>query len=665
MSSSSSPRPLLYPAFIIWSFQMEMWWVGFLMGLLFELPRFVAFRLEIHLRDFERLWNLTAVLFLMVVLYLLLADRGMGVAGSLMGQGDTVASEAQRDGILRISTTALTFLHGMPFILMPFALAHAWSSATTLPWSTFSLYEQARVRREPLVPPPAWAVQPMHPGTAYQGVLLFAAVTLPDPGDWFMPLWSAIVLLALWPTRNRHFGAASWAAVVAVVAVVAWLTPMSHSMSRRAWDFFEQGLQGSYDVGTVEFQRRTTAFGTIGRLQQSSRILLRGEYPPGQPPGLLLEASFNRFYGTMWESSLRTWQAIQVAVGPLDPHRLTITRPTEHGLAAVVVGQEERRIVTLAPLTIEGNGLGSLRLQDGPSLLVYQVAPGGEALPPPGKDDLSFEEVPSEDEAAARQVFGELTSPLVPALTAWFEEHCRYSLDLEPPPAGTTPMADFLLQRHRGHCEYFAAATVLILRAGGIPARYAVGFVPEAAEGSWVARGRNAHAWALAWIDGRWQTVDATPPDWRGETKASWWDSVTDHGAWLMYRYDRWRAEGGNWRLVVLVVGILVLGWIGWRQVRGSQWLRARRQVAPPLVIPGLDSELLPLIKTLEERHGPRPSGVSLRAWLGERGYATVDMLEALRLHERLRFDPQGLSAAERQHLEGLAKRLHLEVKSG
>lgn len=182
MSSSSSPRPLLYPAFIIWSFQMEMWWVGFLMGLLFELPRFVAFRLEIHQRDFERLWNLTAVLFLMVVLYLLLADRGMGVAGSLMGQGDTVASEAQRDGILRISTTALTFLHGMPFILMPFALAHAWSSATTLPWSTFSLYEQARVRREPLVPPPAWAVQPMHPGTAYQGVLLFAAVTLPDPG---------------------------------------------------------------------------------------------------------------------------------------------------------------------------------------------------------------------------------------------------------------------------------------------------------------------------------------------------------------------------------------------------------------------------------------------------------------------------------------------------
>ena len=40
-----------------------------------------------------------------------------------------------------------------------------------------------------------------------------------------------------------------------------------------------------------------------------------------------------------------------------------------------------------------------------------------------------------------------------------------------------TPLARFLLRTRSGHCEYFATATVLLLRQLGIPARYAVGYV--------------------------------------------------------------------------------------------------------------------------------------------------------------------------------------------
>ena len=53
-----------------------------------------------------------------------------------------------------------------------------------------------------------------------------------------------------------------------------------------------------------------------------------------------------------------------------------------------------------------------------------------------------------------------------------------------------------------GHCEYFATATVLLLREVGVRARYVTGYaVPESArEGdNYIIRERHAHAWALVY----------------------------------------------------------------------------------------------------------------------------------------------------------------------
>src|SRR6185503_17848134 len=52
-----------------------------------------------------------------------------------------------------------------------------------------------------------------------------------------------------------------------------------------------------------------------------------------------------------------------------------------------------------------------------------------------------------------------------------------YSTWREKPAAeGVTPLGDFMRNARSGHCEYFAAATTLLLSAAGIPARYATGF---------------------------------------------------------------------------------------------------------------------------------------------------------------------------------------------
>ena len=101
-------------------------------------------------------------------------------------------------------------------------------------------------------------------------------------------------------------------------------------------------------------------------------------------------------------------------------------------------------------------------------------------------------------------------------MIAWLRSGHSYTTRPPERPAGVDPVDDFLFSQPAGHCEFFASATVLLLRAAGVPARYVTGF--RGGEwnsiGGYVAvRGERAHAWAEAFVAGAgWTRVDATPP---------------------------------------------------------------------------------------------------------------------------------------------------------
>jgi hypothetical protein len=124
--------------------------------------------------------------------------------------------------------------------------------------------------------------------------------------------------------------------------------------------------------------------------------------------------------------------------------------------------------------------------------------------------------------------------PRIPALArAWtagatteleraraIERHLRrdfgYTLQL-PSHEIADPLAYFLFDRRKGHCEYFASAMTVMLRTAGIPARLATGFqsgVYNPMTELWLVRASDAHTWVEAWIPGHgWSTFDPTPPD--------------------------------------------------------------------------------------------------------------------------------------------------------
>jgi hypothetical protein len=90
-----------------------------------------------------------------------------------------------------------------------------------------------------------------------------------------------------------------------------------------------------------------------------------------------------------------------------------------------------------------------------------------------------------------------------------------YSLDTSAKNPKLDPVEDFVLNRKAGHCEYFASALALMVRAVGVPARMVSGFkggTVNTISGAYEVEQRHAHVWVEALIGGdRWLTVDPTP----------------------------------------------------------------------------------------------------------------------------------------------------------
>lgn len=103
------------------------------------------------------------------------------------------------------------------------------------------------------------------------------------------------------------------------------------------------------------------------------------------------------------------------------------------------------------------------------------------------------------------------------ATAAAAEQHLRqgftYTLVPEPDTRGQ-PLSTFLFDSHKGHCEYYATALAVLLRAEGVPARVVNGFYggePNPLGGFLTVRQSDAHSWVEAWIGGSWVRLDATP----------------------------------------------------------------------------------------------------------------------------------------------------------
>ena len=99
------------------------------------------------------------------------------------------------------------------------------------------------------------------------------------------------------------------------------------------------------------------------------------------------------------------------------------------------------------------------------------------------------------------------------AITDYLRSTITYSVTVEAPPDGTDPLVWFLFDSHKGFCNYYATAEVILLRSVGVPTRMVVGFAQGEYQppDKYIVLEKDAHAWPEVYFpDTGWVEFEPT-----------------------------------------------------------------------------------------------------------------------------------------------------------
>ena len=538
----NTPAWLQAAALVVWGSTLNLGFTGMLLAALLGAIRLLAVAgttpLELDERGLERSVDFTVVL----------------VAATLVG---LLVAQGLPQGLL-------VAMGWMPVLLLPLLLvANLNRTPLRLRHLALSLRRSTRPEVELVV----------DPNPSYLAITVLAGAVMAKPAAWTFWLLGATVLAWLLAARPapRREGLARFAAAAAIALVTAFLA--AQGLQRAQLALQEWAIETLSGADTDPYQRQTQ-IGDLGRIKLSERIVWRvAQAPPAELPLLLRTGVFTRYDRGNW-LALRDNFAELPRTAEQEPAWLILRGESRNGTALLPV--PARLGYVDAPGRLERNLPGLVRLSEAPALLEIAVGRGGETTDLPLAADLALppdfarllEQLP---EVAALQRIPE-PERLV-GLRDWFAANFRYTLYLGDAAQGRRDLQRFLLADRAGHCEYFASGTVLLLRALGIPARYVTGYsVQEYSrlEKAFVVRQRHAHAWAEAFVGGRWTELDTTPATWLGieEEAAPPWQPVLDWASFAWRRLGELRRDllaayrsRVGWFLGALLLA-LATGWL-------------------------------------------------------------------------------------------------------
>jgi protein-glutamine gamma-glutamyltransferase len=476
--------------------------------------------------------------------------------------------------------------------------------------------------------------------------ILLAAASNATAAHFTATAWLAAGALTLWLLSRMRTNADPWRLLATIVflgmsagiahgliVLLPWAQPQVEQAA--AGYIYPNGAETGLSVGG--------RLGDVAELALSPRVVMRMW---SDRPANLRQHVFTRFDGGSWQ-------------GPQKPRPLVALRPTSRRLASSA-GDEATGGWCLLPSAVDRPSARVARFRLAERILGMLPAPanvdavrgtqdsahldrfGLVVAPARVIDEYSVRYTPGPlVEETDADVLAECREPPPhpdPRLVALAEQlaadagsapekirrtathlqtHYRYSLNVG---AFQTkdPVAEFLFDKKKGYCEYFAAATVLLLRLEGVPARYVSGLSVRDNNrrgDHYVVRASDSHAWAEALVpDVGWVEVDSTPPgdydEMHGLGHESWWDAMTEavrswwtdltasvqQGGWLAL----WRRlrRGTSW-FVRAFWPWLLLAAAGFAALRWQRHARSRRPVPPPPSI-GVSPELLASLRRLE-----------------------------------------------------------------
>lgn len=330
-------------------------------------------------------------------------------------------------------------------------------------------------------------------------------------------------------------------AVFLLTGILALTAALFFVLPRTARAAFERLVPQRYHL--PGFANEVT-LGRIGEIKQSSAPVMHVHNELGE--GLLdvrwRGAALTQFDGKRWFNPPGGDEVIHVP----DSHQVVLKFQRHSGRAERLVYRVQ--FSEIAPDTlfyagaVESISINApvLHFTRGGSLQVFGAGTSGlkyiarsvvedefstprtppDPLPPFDRDDLLLlpDKLDVRIPRLAREIIeGSATEDAkARSIERYLRRNYGYTLQLLPASV-PDPLANFLFERRKGHCEYFASSMAVMLRAVGIPSRVVTGFasgVFNPLTGWQVVRASDAHSWVEAWIPTRgWTTYDPTPPD--------------------------------------------------------------------------------------------------------------------------------------------------------
>jgi transglutaminase-like putative cysteine protease len=676
------PRLLLGATLLFWGAMSGNAMMGLIVALLLEGANWIRFRWDFDHTACSRAWRISMLLTI--------------IAGALIWlDGDRY-------------TALPKLMVWLPMLLLPLQFVQSYGLRDHMPLNSLSFFSELhreRNRRLGL----GDSVIHFNFGNPYFVVALVASSLGRNADGWiFLP---GLVILGGWLVFSRVKARPFALAMIMLLAGVIGIGGGMGMSKLHDWAT-NRSAGGGYPGTDLTVSK--TSIGSLGKIKQSSEMLWRIKITEGgRVPRLLRLATYNGYKYVSWrmelpesvtaameedEDEFRNLATRELAAG--DPYYLLREETaTEDLLKPLPAFRLRGAIRSEDPLplpgdtatlqhfeldAIEANPLGAVRVFPKRSIIDGTVRWRDDAVPedPPWPElDL---EINTLERGTVERVVAELglrelptTAAKVARIGAWFGQEFTYTryLTIGQARAGKpTAISLFLTESKRGHCEYFATAAALLLRAADVPARYCVGFAVmerDMKRDEFIIRGTHGHAWTRVWDEskGVWIDFDPTPPNWLSlETSGS------TESRWLADGYQRFKEDFFLWRnrpanrlgasFVMWALGLGTLGFVA-RRLWISKLVVAKDAAGNPI-----PPERITPLHRLESRArrilGPRPAGVTFAAWLrGLAGHCVpeTDLEEALELHQRIRFDPAPPQSSGESRLQALAEEIGARIK--
>jgi len=554
------------------------------------------------------------------------------------------------DDVKRITFPTLQLL---PLALFPLLIAQYMHQGRRIPLATFYIWHRKQSGE---------VVQWLDVTWPFILLCLFSAGAVKVENELYFIVVLAVMWVWLLLQQGKYFrfqllGAGSM--FIVVVGLALGVNLIMQDLQHRIHEGMNAWLQGQYDKSS-----QSSSMGKVGREKLSDDIVLRLKTKTGElPPHLLQIMNYQYYNNENWFTggwSTRSLQKqkndwsfdVKQALAKNKVKTVRIFQQAQNGEAELALPSN---VFALEGLVAEhvmlGMG-GRVEASVKRPFLAYDAVYAGEdtLFTLPNASDLK---VAKKEQKWLAQVAGSLQlkqmlakegeKAVMQRIQSYLRLNFRYlSWDDNPRNHGEmdsnkiSAMEDFLLHTKAGHCEYFATAAALLLRESGIPSRYVVGYaINERVADTYVARGRDAHAWAVGYVHGRWQVLDATPPDWlKEETSTSWLQSIKDTFSDLKFAYQTWRYNDEKiaawiWYLLLFIL----LAVLTWRTLRRVEILTKEE---PEAQTKRLISDWRLLEEQLVIMHGPRRQGEALVMWLERMG--EQDLIPFARQYYVVRF---------------------------